>query len=113
VARPWKELGRYGGIGIELVLAILILGALGHWLDQRYWRGHDWGMTVGFLLGLAVGVRNLVRAAQRMQRDIEQAEANDPLAGRWTVDESWVHPDEPGEGPPKSPAPRSGADRAN
>jgi hypothetical protein len=113
VARPWKELGRYGGIGIELVLAILILGALGHWLDQRYWRGHDWGMMVGFFLGVAVGVRNLARAAQRMQRDIEQAEANDPQAGRWTVDESWVHPGEPSGGTPKHPEPRADGERTN
>jgi hypothetical protein len=112
VARPWKELGRYGGIGIELVLAMLILGAIGHWLDQRYWRGHDWGMMVGFFLGIAVGIRNLVRAAQRMQRDIEQAEANDPQAGRWTVDESWVHPDQPAEGTGEPPDGRSGAARA-
>ncbi len=92
MARPWNELGRYGGIGIELVLSILILGGIGHWLDQRYWRGHDWGMTVGFLLGIAVGVRNLVRASQRMQRDIEREEARNPEASRWTVDESWLHP---------------------
>jgi Putative F0F1-ATPase subunit Ca2+/Mg2+ transporter len=89
--KPWKELGRYGGIGIELVLSILILGALGHWLDGRYWGGHGWGMATGFLLGVAAGVRNLARAAARMQKDIERAEADDPLAGRWTVDESWVH----------------------
>ena len=96
MAKPWNELGRYGGIGIELVLSILILGGIGHWLDQRYWRGHDWGMTVGFLLGIAVGVRNLVRAAQRMQRDIEREEARNPAASRWTVDQSWLHPtDEP------------------
>ncbi len=93
MARPWKELGRYGGVGIELVLAILILSAIGHWLDQRYWRGHDWGMMTGFFLGIAVGVRNLVRTAQRMQRDIEEAEARDPEAGRWSVDESWLHKD--------------------
>jgi hypothetical protein len=96
MAKPWNELGRYGGVGIELVLSILILGGIGHWLDQRYWRGHDWGMTVGFLLGIAVGVRNLVRAAQRMQRDIEREEARNPAASRWTVDQSWLHPsDEP------------------
>ena len=96
MAKPWNELGRYGGVGIELVLSILILGGIGHWLDQRYWHGHDWGMTVGFLLGIAVGVRNLVRAAQRMQRDIEREEARNPEASRWTVDQSWLHPnDEP------------------
>jgi hypothetical protein len=94
MARPWKELGRYGGVGIDLVLSILILGGIGHWLDARYGRGSDWGMLIGFLLGVAVGVRNLVRVAARMQKDIERAEAADPRAHRWVVDESWVYRDE-------------------
>jgi hypothetical protein len=102
--RPWNELGRYGGVGIDLVLAILILGGIGHWLDQRYWPGHDAGMLVGFLLGVAVGIRNLVAAASRMQRDIERAEAADPEAGKWTVDEGWLHkPDDARDDPPDEP----------
>jgi hypothetical protein len=28
-----------------------------------------------------------------MQRDIERAEAQDPEAGRWKVDEGWLHPE--------------------
>jgi hypothetical protein len=109
MAKPWKELGRYGGVGIELVLAILILAGIGHWLDQRYFHGQSWGMYTGFLLGVAVGVRNLVRAASSMQRDIEQAEANDPEAGHWKVDESWVHPNE-GALPDAEPASNEGAE---
>ena len=102
--RPWNELGRYGGVGIDLVLAILLLGGAGHWLDQRYWPGHDTGMFVGFLLGVAVGIRNLVAAASRMQRDIERAEASDPEASKWTVDESWLHkPDDAKQEPPDEP----------
>jgi hypothetical protein len=93
MTRPWNELGRYGGVGIELVVAILLLAGIGHWLDARYWGGRDWGMTVGFLLGVAVGVRNLMRVAGRMQGDIERAEAHDPQAKSWTVDESWLHED--------------------
>jgi hypothetical protein len=109
MAKPWKELGRYGSVGIELVLAILILAGLGHWLDQRYFHGQSWGMYTGFLLGVAVGVRNLVRAASHMQKDIEQAEAQDPEAGHWKVDESWLHPDEgprdePGASAPGTPS---------
>jgi hypothetical protein len=100
MARPWNELGRYGGVGIDLVVAVLLLGAVGHWLDGRYWPGHDTGMV----LGVAVAVRNLVRLAHRMQRDIEAAEARDPEAGKWKVDPGWLHeaqeatqepPDEP------------------
>jgi hypothetical protein len=104
MTKPWKELGRYGGVGIELVLAIVILGGIGHWLDERYWHGRGWGMATGFLFGVAAGVRNLVRAAARMQKDIERAEAEDPQAGRWTVDESWLHkPDSPNATPPSDP----------
>jgi Putative F0F1-ATPase subunit Ca2+/Mg2+ transporter len=91
MGKPWKELGRYGGVGIELVLAILILSAAGHWLDERYFGRRGWGMAVGFGLGVAVGVRDLIRVGRRMQKDIERAEAGDPEAGRWTVDESWLH----------------------
>ena len=125
MATPWKELGRYGGVGIEVVLAILILAGIGHWLDQRYFHGQSWGMYTGFLLGVAVGVRNLVRAASSMQRDIEQAEANDPEAGHWKVDESWLHPNDPpraeteaaasekAESAPPSPKRKGGDDRLN
>ena len=104
MARPWNELGRYGGVGIDLVLAILLLGALGHWLDGRYWPGHDTGMIVSGLLGVAVGVRNLVRTAQRMQKDIEAAEARDPEAGHWKVDPGWLHEtDDASQKPPDEP----------
>jgi hypothetical protein len=33
-----------------------------------------------------------------MQRDIERAEAKDPEASRWTVDESWVHKEDDDRG---------------
>ena len=91
MAKPYNEIGRYGAVGIDLVLAILLLGAAGHWLDVKYLGDHDYGMLVGGVLGVAVGVRNLVRAARRMQKDIEAAEAKDPEGSRWTVDQTWLH----------------------
>ena len=91
MAKPYSELGRYGGVGIELVLAIVLLGWAGHWLDVRYLGNHDYGMFAGGFLGVAVGVRNLVLLARRAQRDIERAEAKDPEGSRWTVDETWLH----------------------
>jgi Putative F0F1-ATPase subunit Ca2+/Mg2+ transporter len=108
MAKPYKEMGRYGGVGIDLVLAILLLGALGHWLDGRYFAPHDYAMLGGGFLGVAVGVRSLVRAAKRMQRDIEVAEAEDPAGSRWTVDETWVHKDvDDAAGHPPHAKPRS------
>ncbi len=85
------EIGRYGSAGIELVLTIFILGGLGHWLDGRYWGRSGWGTGVGFLLGVVVAFWNLIRTTAHMQRDIERAEALDPAANRWNVDESWLH----------------------
>jgi hypothetical protein len=99
MVKPIKDMGTYGGIGIELILAILLLGGLGHWLDVHYLGGGSWGMTIGFLLAIAVGIRNFVHAARNMQRDIERAEREDPEAHRWTVDENWLHPDA-GDDPP-------------
>jgi hypothetical protein len=103
MASPLKDIGRYGSVGIEFVLTILILSWCGHWLDGRFWGGHGWGLVSGFVVGVAVGFRNLVRTAQQMQKDIERAEANDPQAGRWTVDPAWLHGEAapPAEGEPR------------
>lgn len=91
MAKPWKEIGRYGSVGLEFVLTIAITSALGQWLDVRYWGARGWGLGGGFLLGVATAFRNLVRTAAQMQRDIERAEALDPEAGRWKVEEGWLH----------------------
>ena len=104
MANAWKDMGRYGGVGIELVLTILIAAGIGHWLDLRYWHGSGWATAVGFFFGVAVGFRNLIRTAGQMQRDIERAEAKDPQAHRWTTDESWTYKDPP-DGP-RDEAPR-------
>jgi hypothetical protein len=93
MAKPWMEIGRYGSVGLEFVSTILLPAAAGHWLDGRYWGNGGWGAAVGFLFGAAVAFRNLVRTARGMQADIERAEAKDPEASRWTVDESWLHDD--------------------
>jgi hypothetical protein len=95
MGKPYLEIGKYGGVGLEFVLTIFIVAGIGHYLDDRYWNHGTWGMSVGFVLGVAVAFRNLMRTASKMQRDIERAEARDPEAGRWKVDESWVHRDPP------------------
>jgi hypothetical protein len=104
MATPWKDVGRYGGVGIEFLLTILIVSWLGHWLDGRA-SLHGYGLVAGFLLGTAVAFRNLIRTAQGMQADIERAEARDPLSNRWTVDESWLHKEPSDNGAPPSSEP--------
>jgi len=97
MARPWKAAGSYSGAGIELVVAVLVTAGIGHWLDGRYWGGRGWGLMGGALLGFAAGMRNLLRSARKMEKDIEREDAENPQVKRWTVDDSWVHK-EPEEG---------------
>ncbi len=70
---PWKSVGRYGTVGIELVLSILIGLFGGQYLDVRV--GTKWIWAAGLGLGLYAGFRGLLKTAAKMSRDIEQAEA--------------------------------------
>jgi hypothetical protein len=104
MSKPWVAVGRYGSVGLEFVLTILLVGALGHWLDGRYGGGHGWIAAPTFLLGVAVAFRNLVRTANGMQRDIEREEARNPSASRWTVDSTWLHREPKADGTTADPA---------
>jgi F0F1-type ATP synthase assembly protein I len=65
--KPWKAYGRYGSVGIELILSMGIGYYLGHLLDRRF--GTHWIALVGFLMGLYAGFRQIFIAAKRMQQD--------------------------------------------
>jgi hypothetical protein len=51
------------GIGFEFVVAVLLPGALGWWLDSKAGT-RPWLMLVGLLLGFGVGLRILMRAVK-------------------------------------------------
>jgi ATP synthase protein I len=70
--KPWKAYGRYGSLGIELLLSMAIGYYGGHWLDGRF--GTHWVGGLGFFLGIYAGFRQIFRAAQRMQKDAEREE---------------------------------------
>jgi F0F1-type ATP synthase assembly protein I len=67
-----KAWGKYGSLGLELLLSIGIGYYLGAFLDKRF--GTHWIAFVGFLLGCYAGFRALFKAAKSMQRDIELEE---------------------------------------
>gem|GEM_PF-1450926 len=79
-----KAYGKYGALGLELLLSIGVGYYLGAWLDKK--AGTHFLAFVGFLLGCYAGFRALFRAAKQMQRDIENDEAlergHDPWAAR-------------------------------
>lgn len=72
-AKGLKGYGRYGSLGLELLLSIAVGYYLGAWLDRKF--DTHWIAFVGFLLGCYAGFRALFRAAKQMTRDIERDEA--------------------------------------
>jgi F0F1-type ATP synthase assembly protein I len=71
-SKSLKSYGRYGSVGLELLLSIAVGYYLGHWLDGKL--GTRWIAIVGFLIGCYAGFRTLFRTAKQMQRDIERDE---------------------------------------
>ena len=59
---------RYVGLGLELA-ATVGAGAGGGWLIDRYLATAPWGVLAGSLLGMAVGMTNLIRRALGATRD--------------------------------------------
>ncbi len=70
-----KALGRYGTVGLDFVLSILLGFFGGRWLDGKL--GTHWIQLVGFFFGVAAGFRSIYDAAQRMRRDTESEDARD------------------------------------
>ncbi|MDB4942861.1 MAG: hypothetical protein JWP97_2395 [Labilithrix sp.] len=83
-----KAFGRYGSLGFELLGSIAVGYYGGRWLDHKL--DQHWIAFVGFLIGCYAGFRALYKAAQRMQRDIENDEAlergEDPWAKKPPAD---------------------------
>lgn len=81
--KPWKAYGRYGSIGIELVLSILLGYYGGHWLDGKVGGDKGYITAAGFLIGVYAGFRSLFAVAKKMQRDIEEEEMKERGEDPW------------------------------
>lgn len=69
--QDWKGFGRYGTVGLEFALSVLLGLLAGRWLDGKLGTG-GWLTFIGAAYGVAAGVRALYRAAQRATRDAEE-----------------------------------------
>ncbi len=71
VKQDWKGVGRYGTVGLELVLSVLVGLFGGQFLDRRLGT-EPWLMLIGLGYGVAAGIRGLYRVAARATREAEE-----------------------------------------
>ncbi len=69
----WRDVGRYGSVGIELVLSIALGFWLGRVVDSRV-HGHGIVTIFGVIVGVYAGFRSLYKAAQQAQKDFDKLE---------------------------------------
>ncbi len=67
----WKGVSRYGTVGLELVLSVLV-GLFGGQFLDRHFHTTPWLTLIGTGYGIAAGVRGLYRAAQQLTREAEE-----------------------------------------
>lgn len=72
-----KEAGRFGTLGLELLVFLAVGYGIGHAIDQRF--GTRWGEPVGFAFGIFGGFYNLWKLTKKAQAALER---EDRIAGR-------------------------------
>ena len=60
----WRTVGELGTLGLSFVMAIVLGTAAGWWVDGRF-NSDPWGILVGFVLGFAAAILNVVRITRR------------------------------------------------
>ncbi len=80
--KPWKEYGRYGSVGIELVLTLL-LGLWGGVKADAYFRTGPYLTLAGMALGAYAGFRVVWQVAKKMEADVDRAERRDRGEDAW------------------------------
>ena len=85
--KPWKEYGRYGSVGIELVLSFL-LGLWGGTKADAYFHTAPYLTLLGMALGAYAGFRVIWQVAKKMEADVDRAERRDRGEDPWEAQKS-------------------------
>jgi F0F1-type ATP synthase assembly protein I len=62
-----RQLGSFASMGMEFIVAVLLPGAFGYWLDGK-WQTSPWLMLLGGFFGFGVGLYMMLRASKRAMR---------------------------------------------
>lgn len=68
--RASRAFGKYGGIGLQFALSILLFLYAGQWVDRRF-HSSPWGVLAGVLVGGSAGFYSMYR---RLMADLERGE---------------------------------------
>jgi hypothetical protein len=72
-----KEAGRFGTLGLELLVFLAIGYGVGHAIDKHF--GTRWGEPAGFAFGIFGGFYNMWKLTKKAQAALER---EDRIAGR-------------------------------
>jgi F0F1-type ATP synthase assembly protein I len=86
VQQYWKDVGKYGTVGLELALSILVGLFGGQWLDKKLGTS-PWLTLLGLGFGIAAGVRSVWRALKQANREAEELERRERAARKKFHDE--------------------------
>ncbi|MBM66456.1 MAG: hypothetical protein CMH55_09500 [Myxococcales bacterium] len=76
-----RQLGKYGAVGIEMGLAVLIGLLLGQYIDSKF-DCAPYGQNVGIFAGIGAAVKALIRVSRDYQRELaRQREAQGEEGG--------------------------------
>jgi F0F1-type ATP synthase assembly protein I len=73
VQQDWKGVGRYGTVGLEFALSVLLGLWLGHWADKKFGT-HGIFTLVGLAYGFGAGARFVWRALKSANLEAEAEE---------------------------------------
>lgn len=67
-SEQYRQMGLAYSLPAALIAPVLVLTLLGAWLDSKFPNANSGFTLTGALLGLIVGVRNMIRLASRLGR---------------------------------------------
>src|SRR5689334_13472158 len=63
-----NRLGQLSGLGMEFIVALLVMGGIGYCIDRWVTHTPPWGMVIGGGVGLVLGCYKFVRDANAANR---------------------------------------------
>jgi ATP synthase protein I len=72
-----RELGKYGALGLEMAISVVIGMGIGWWLDSKIGWTKPWLMVIWIGFGFAAGIRSLWRSAKKAEKEMEKDDRDD------------------------------------